>query len=491
MLRLERKIFVPAAVIVCLACARVTQAAVQQVETNVAYMKTVYSNVSGATYYQPTTHYTSWAPVMVDDIHYPSPQNYLYINRNIDGWFRVDLTGGGTTTVKWMDIIPKYTSYSNWDPYLTQCYLQGLDDTGSLITGYEIEIPAVTLETTQQYSWQTAVNWSGVRYIKLLDLFDGAGDDDLSLSELRVGADVAGYDGFIANVDVTTTSETANLYSAAVNLTNNRGMTDQGGVGVGDPTAQSICSAGNWTSANLLVETEPGSGVYEYAADPVLTFDLGGTYALSSMNIWNYNWANTTASLTYRGTKEALIEYSGDGGATYTALADANGELEQGNYTIPRSPTDISDDSYPLYDSQLTIALGGLEADHVRITSLSNYADDSATISYRGLAEVRFYGEEVTTLVIVPGDADRDGDVDDADAQRLAENWGATTLNPLYDSWWKMGDFNEDEKVNAADAAILTANFGYDSTEGAPVPEPSLMAILLGLPLVLLRRRPK
>jgi len=393
------------AVAVCVVGAGVARAEmIQQVDTNIAYMKTVASSVASATYYQPTTHYTSWTPVMVDDVCYTSPQNYLYVNRNIDGWLRVDLTGGGTTTVKWIDVVPKLTAPGNWDPLLTQCYLQGLNASGTLISGYEIEIPAATLESAGQYNWRTDVNWSGVRYVRVYDKFDGAGDDDLSLTELRVGADVAGYDGFIGNVAVTTTSEIANLYSAAANLTNNRGMTDQGGAGVGGPAAKSICSAGNWTSANLLVETSPGSGVYEYAADPVLTFDLGGRYTLSGMSVWNYNWASTTASLTYRGTKEALIEYSNDGGATYTALGDTNG-TDAGNYTIARAPTDLSTTSYPMYDAQLS--LGGLDfnATHLRITSLSNYGNDSATVSYRGLAEVRFYGmvPEPASLALLLG----------------------------------------------------------------------------------------
>ncbi|MBN2217328.1 MAG: PEP-CTERM sorting domain-containing protein, partial [Pirellulales bacterium] len=46
---------------------------------------------------------------------------------------------------------------------------------------------------------------------------------------------------------------------------------------------------------------------------------------------------------------------------------------------------------------------------------------------------------------------------------------------------FSVGDFNDDGWVNAADAAILAANWG-DHTGGeanAPVPEPSIIAALL------------
>ena len=77
-------------------------------------------------------------------------------------------------------------------------------------------------------------------------------------------------------------------------------------------------------------------------------------------------------------------------------------------------------------------------------------------------------------------------DVDEADAQRLAENWGQGGAT------WVMGDFNDDGVVGPADACILAANWGYTSgSETTCVPEPSILALLLGVSLMLLpRRRP-
>ena len=78
---------------------------------------------------------------------------------------------------------------------------------------------------------------------------------------------------------------------------------------------------------------------------------------------------------------------------------------------------------FPAYnDAELAITLSDLLADHIRITALSNYGDDynagtDTYSSYRGLAEVRFYGTVVPPPV--PGDATGDGQVDDADAFQL------------------------------------------------------------------------
>ena len=43
-----------------------------------------------------------------------------------------------------------------------------------------------------------------------------------------------------------------------------------------------------------------------------------------------------------------------------------------------------------------------------------------------------------------------------------------------------MGDFNGDKKVDDADAAILASYWGQRAAEGASVPEPSTVALLLG-----------
>jgi hypothetical protein len=86
----------------------------------------------------------------------------------------------------------------------------------------------------------------------------------------------------------------------------------------------------------------------------------------------------------------------------------------------------------------------------------------------------------------IPGDATGDGKVDEADAQRLATNWGSDSAD------WSMGNFNGDDVVDVLDAAILAANWGY--TSGAEsvsaVPEPgTLGALLVALTCLLFARR--
>ena len=73
----------------------------------------------------------------------------------------------------------------------------------------------------------------------------------------------------------------------------------------------------------------------------------------------------------------------------------------------------------------------------------------------------------------MPGDANGDERVDDADASILASHWrqpsGAT---------WADGDFNEDGKVNDADAAILAAHWQPAESQSTPVPEPGTLVLL-------------
>ena len=76
----------------------------------------------------------------------------------------------------------------------------------------------------------------------------------------------------------------------------------------------------------------------------------------------------------------------------------------------------------------------------------------------------------------IPGDANRDGIVDDSDAAILAGNWQTAT-----GATWDMGDFNSDGAVDDIDSTLLAANWQQTSEGDATVPEPSTFAGLLGL----------
>ncbi len=97
-------------------------------------------------------------------------------------------------------------------------------------------------------------------------------------------------------------------------------------------------------------------------------------------------------------------------------------------------------------------------------------------------------GEDVFLVKISaipePGDANGDGNVNEADATILAGNWQKTIAGG-----YSVGDFDEDGDVDDLDATIMAANWRAGTS--ASVPEPGTITLLLcGLAgLALLRRR--
>ena len=78
------------------------------------------------------------------------------------------------------------------------------------------------------------------------------------------------------------------------------------------------------------------------------------------------------------------------------------------------------------------------------------------------------------SAVYIPGDANKDGFVNIADATILAENWQTQGTAD-----WGMGDFNGDKNVDDIDATMLAANWQPSTVGGtASVPEPSAIVLL-------------
>ena len=101
-------------------------------------------------------------------------------------------------------------------------------------------------------------------------------------------------------------------------------------------------------------------------------------------------------------------------------------------------------------------------------------------VDYVGLTDGSFAPEEV---VYIPGDANGDGVVNAADAAVLAANWQTQS-----GASWAMGDFNDDGRVDDIDATILAAN--WQTAAAASVPEPGcLVLIVCGLLAFFVRRR--
>jgi hypothetical protein len=59
-----------------------------------------------------------------------------------------------------------------------------------------------------------------------------------------------------------------------------------------------------------------------------------------------------------------------------------------------------------------------------------------------------------TAPTILPGDANRDGTVNDADVATLSRNWQKQTA-----ATWADGDFNADGRIDDADSAILAQHW--------------------------------
>jgi hypothetical protein len=81
----------------------------------------------------------------------------------------------------------------------------------------------------------------------------------------------------------------------------------------------------------------------------------------------------------------------------------------------------------------------------------------------------------------IPGDANLDKIVNDADASILAAHWQQSGA----EIGWGQGDFDGNKIVNDADASILAAHW-QETQEGsaAPVPEPSVLVLLFGAGLI-------
>jgi len=136
-----------------------------------------------------------------------------------------------------------------------------------------------------------------------------------------------------------------------------------------------------------------------------IQYDLGRVYDLAQAFVWNYNGFGLNSTF---GMKEVTVEYSIDGVA-WTEL--------QGIADLAKAPGAAG------YDANSTIDFGGMEAQHVRITAVSNYIG----LQQYGLSEIRFSYIPYGARAFSPADGTNDVDPE-ADL-----NWipgrGVTTHN--------------------------------------------------------------
>jgi len=141
-------------------------------------------------------------------------------------------------------------------------------------------------------------------------------------------------------------------------------------------------------------------------------FNFDRVYKIPRMLVWNYNTSGMTAGYGFKGV---AIEYSADGGQTWTTWADCN-ELPKGEGKNTYLPVKID----------LGGVANGIVANAIRITALSNW---TSSLKQQGLSEVKFYS--LTPWPTNPNPAD--------DANNVTYNKPKLT--------WKAGDCVVKHKV--------------------------------------------
>jgi len=110
---------------------------------------------------------------------------------------------------------------------------------------------------------------------------------------------------------------------------------------------------------------------------------------------------------------------------------------------------------------------------------------DQRTLQLDYIRAGGFYYDQLRVISactpLLPGDANRDGSVDDDDLSLLLANWGQ-------DTDWGHGEFNEVAPVNDDDLSLLLANW-TGSPDSIGIPEPTTVGLLAVGAMVMLRRR--
>jgi len=187
-----------------------------------------------------------------------------------------------------------------------------------------------------------------------------------------------------------------------------------------------------------------------------LTDDAGGGVAGT-----DFDMMSILGNLTLGGTSKLTLDF------------DLLAEEDRPGYAAPDAFW-ASDHSWKIADVGVA---GSTTGD---FATLVNYSFAGV-----GTFDTRVAGNDVfldfdstySPLPPIPGDTNNNRIVDETDAAVVAGNWGANVGTGGYAS----GDFNGDQLVNATDAAIQVANWGsHVAAESAAVPEPGIVALLLG-----------
>jgi len=175
---------------------------------------------------------------------------------------------------------------------------------------------------------------------------------------LGMGSSVWAVDSYIDPGSINATASSVNYQLEAIYTSNGNGLSGDlhtNNIG-GEPPAEGQGTM--WLSNGIAGEW--------------IEYEFDKAYAINNMWVWNYNQITPSGGdRTTRGIRECTIEYSVDGaswnkvGSTHT-FAKADGS-----------------DSYA---HNTEVDFGGVKAQYVKITAVSNHGGSSA-----GLSEVRFF----------------------------------------------------------------------------------------------------
>jgi len=115
-----------------------------------------------------------------------------------------------------------------------------------------------------------------------------------------------------------------------------------------------------------------------------ITFNLNGSYNLSGFTFWNLGGGSE--ELTRQGINNVTIEYSNNGGTTWSTLSGAPSMFAQGTSGSPATSQVAQQFSF-----------ASVAATNVRFTNLSNFGGftDPGTQNRIGFSEIQFAGTKI------------------------------------------------------------------------------------------------